>query len=112
MGVKTKAILLIAKDGSPGAFPTSYIGGMSGNLGRGPRAQRRAENLALVVLPASAQRDLSPKSMRRYTSETDRRQAIDLLSRFTNSDEELRAYCRLLEARTRRMIAVRKPGDG
>jgi len=107
MGLKTKAILLIAKDGSPGRHSLrSYIGGMSRNLGRGPRAQRRAENLAFVCLAGpAAQRRFSPKSIRRYTSETDRRQAIDLLSRFTNSDEELRAYCRLLEARTRRTIA-------
>jgi hypothetical protein len=107
VGVKTRAILVIARDGSPGRHSLgSYIAGMRAGLGRSPQAQRHAENMALVCLAGpAAQRRFSPKSMRRYHGESDRRLAIDLLSRFTNSDEELRAYRRLIEARTRRMIA-------
>ncbi len=107
VGVKTRAILLFARDGSPGRHSIrSYLAGMRPGLGSSPRSQRRAEKVALLCLAGpAAQRRFNPKGAHSYPMETDRRQAIDLLSRFAESDEELRAYRRLIEARARRMIA-------
>ena len=69
------------------------------------RDRIRAEKLAQLSLAGEiAQRRFSPRSVRRYHGESDRRSAIDLLSPFTDI-KELEAWLKLLYIRTENMFS-------
>ena len=72
-----------------------------------PRAQRKTENYARILLAGpAAQRLYNPRSVRSGHGSSDRAHAIDALSFFSNGDtKHLRAYYRLMVIDARNLVA-------
>lgn len=69
------------------------------------RVRLRIERKVKISLAGpEAQRHFSSRSWQHYHGQRDHENVIDFLSCVTRSDEELRAYCRLLEIQTRQLV--------
>ncbi len=76
---------------------------------RSTRNRLRMEHMVRMLLAGpAAQRRSSPPSIRHYHGEDDFKKAIDLVTHFTESEEECSAYIRLLEVQTQ--CFLNRPG--
>ena len=107
LGVRTKALSIVPEARSAGRHTHhSYFGGINLDWGDSPRAQRKAENMALVCCAGpAAQRRFDPKGFRNYHAKDDWHQAVDLLSHLTGDDEILSAHFKLIDLRARKFVA-------
>ncbi len=70
------------------------------------RAQRRAENMALVCCAGpAAQRRFNPRGFRKYRAEDDWHQAINLLSYRESDNKILGLYFDMINLQARRFVA-------
>ncbi len=108
LGVRTKSLSIIPKVDSLGQHVHHpYLGGINLEWDGGARAQRRAENMALVSCAGpAAQRRFSPKGFRNYHAEGDWHQAIDLLSCLSGDAEVLSAYFKLIDLQAQKFVAA------
>jgi len=91
-------------DGSHQSY--AYFTGINLEYDGSPRAQRRAENFALVCFAGpAAQRRFNPKGYRSYHGADDIHQAIGMLDYLSGGDEILEAYAKLINLRARAFIA-------
>jgi hypothetical protein len=76
-----------------------------------PRRRDRLERFVRVMLAGNiAQHRFKPRSgYREFNLHADRHKAVELLSHFTRSNEELGAYLRLLQIQTKQKIEGRWP---
>ena len=80
----------------------------SPELDTGTRNRLRMERRVIAVLAGEeAQRQFSPRSVRGRHGDEDRRAAVNLISYFTSSDEELSAYLNLLQIQARQSVRGR-----
>lgn len=84
---------------------TSGVGLLSYEGEFTPRAQRRIEERVKIQLAGQvAQRQYAPRSEHVYQGRYDRANAIILLEKVTDSEEELRAYLKLLHIQTTQIV--------
>jgi len=110
--LKKKDYVTIVPDqqrGSLGHFwnPPRFISEMEGTAGNSGRAILQAEKFAVVCLAGEAASSRYRGSKRRFLAggRKDREQVAQVLSRLTGSNEELKAYFRLLQIRAENLVA-------
>ena len=106
--VRTTALSIVPDEDAKGFHAhRPYFGGINLEYDDSPRAQRRAENMALVCLVGpAAQRRFNPKGFRNYHVASDRHEAIYLLAYIGSEDEYLNAYLKLIEIQARNFVTI------
>jgi hypothetical protein len=107
IGIRKQGISIIANSDSSGRIHHCFALGERPDVATSDRGRLRAEKLAMVSLAGmEAQRKFSPRSVRNFHASSDYQNAVDLMSHYTCSDEELGAYLRLLLVRTRQLVSL------
>ncbi len=104
--VRIKALTIVPADGTLGRLESQpYFKGINIDYDSSPRAQQRVENMVIVCLAGpAAQRRFYPRGSWRVNAKGDWQQVMDLLSYLVGSEEQLTAYCNLMEIRARDFV--------
>ena len=106
-GVRTRKLSIIPDEGSFGRhIHHPYFSGINLDFDESPRAQRRAENMVLVLCAGpAAQRRFNPKGFRSHHASDDWHQAIQLLSHLESDNEVVQVYYDMFELKARNLVA-------
>jgi hypothetical protein len=106
-GKRGNGLSIVPEEGTSGRAHHRKVVSPSIEWDSSGRNRLRAEKLAMIYLAGCiAQRRFNPRSWRNYHGRSDFRNAAEVLSHITGSDEELSAHLRILQIRTEQLLEV------